>query len=495
MAIRKPRASDSRVWILEGGASPFALPEYLDCAYMHTDPSWAQGDVTREECPDPSHYGEYVVYDEIPGPVENPTAGIKMRYSADLARLLELTRRRCNFDVLMLQGRCGSPEDFAGGWDKIMVLPGARVTQWAIEKFSALQRADNGSTNEMVDFSSRDLYEIVRLTFSPSLAAALVTTEVVGLDVGPNPADECDDLCPDPCPVIVAVQLGSDPALPSVIYSGDGGATWAVEDITTMATTDVPSDIRLMGRYVVVLDNTGNSYHYTTLASLLAGSPVWAEQASGFIALKLPNEGVYISGNLYIAANGGYVYRLRGVGSPVEVLEAGVATAQNLVDISAIDSTHIVAVGASNAVVSTDDGANFELVVGPTVGTALTAVDMMDSRTWLASTATGLYATRNEGATWEQKGLPVAMTAIGDIRHTGNVVYLGGTSNALAIILRNIAGGTDEASAWYVLPEGAGAIPTGQRINKLALCPGNYNLVWAAGLGTTTDGLLVKATP
>lgn len=493
----KVRAADSRIWLLRGGAGPSALPDLLDCAALSTDPSWAQGGITREECPDPAHYGDFVVYDEIPGAVENPTAGIRMRYSRDLATLLELTRARCGFDVQLLIGRCQSPEDYAGGWDKILTLVGARVTNWSAEKISAMSRADNGSANEMIDFSARDIYEVVPLTFSPSLAAALIEREIVGLDVGNTYAGEdCDDPCPTPCRVIVAIQLGDGAdASPSVIYSGDGGVTWAAEEVTTMASTDVPTDIRIMGRYVVVLDSTGNSYHYATLADLLAGSPTWAEQATGFVATKTPNESIYVSGNLYIAANGGYIYRLRGVGSAVEVLEAGSATVQNLTDIYAVDNAHIVAVGASNAVVYTDDGTDFELVVGPSVGTALTTIDMLDSRAWLVSTATALYATLDAGQTWDQKGLPVAMSAIGDIRHVDNVVYLGGTSGGAPAILRNTAGGTDEHSAWYVLPEGVGTIPTGQRINKLGVCPTNHNLVYGAGLGAVADGLLVRATP
>lgn len=493
----KVRASDSRVWLLRGGASPAASPEFLDCAALSSDPEWGQGDLTREECPDPSKYGGFIVYDEIPGEQDNPKMGIKMRYSRDLAPLLELTRSGCGFDIQLLIGRCASPEDY-NGWDKILNFIGARVTNWAAEKISTMNRADNGSTNEMIDISGRDLYEIVRLNFGASLAAAVVVRELTGLDVcNAVSGDECDEPCPNPCQVVLAVQLGDGvDASPSVIYTGDGGVTFAAEDVTTMASTDTPSDIKCAGNFVVVLDNTGNSYHYTTLESLLAGTPTWTEVTTGFVATKLPNEGFYIGGVLYIVGNGGYIYKVSGIGSAATVLDAGNATVQNLVDVWALDTHNIIAVGASNAVVVTDDGGlNWALVVGPSVGTALTAVCMLDERTWLVSTATTLYSTLNAGVTWSTEALPVAMTAITDIQHEDGVVYLSGVSDGGGVILRNPAGGTGEQNAWQVLPEGVGAIPTNQRINKIATCHGNHNLVYGAGLGAVADGFMVRATP
>lgn len=496
MARGKPkvRASDSRIWLLKCGANPTVVPELLSCAALSSDPDWSLGDTTREECPDPANYGAFIVYDEIPGAVDNPKLSIKMRYARDLAPLLEFARSRQRADVQILIGRCNSPEDYRG-WDKILVLTYAKPTKWGAEKISAMTSGDDGSANEMIDLSGVEFYEIVQLSYSGALAAADAEFPIVGIDICAG--NNCDDEpCPTPCQVVIAVMPGSAPDLPSVLYTSDGGATWAREDVTTMAATDVPSDIRCAGQSVIVLDNTGNSYHHTVLDDLLAGSPTWAEVTSGFVATKLPNEGVFRSGVLFIAANGGYIYRVRGAGSVATVLEAGSLTVQNLTDIDAVDSRHVVAVGASNAVLVSDDGENFALVVGPAVGVALTAVCVLDERTWLVSTATALFSTVNAGATWATEGLPVAFTSITDIQRVDGVVYLSGISAGVGTILRNTEGGSDALGGWYVLPEGVGAIPNNDAVNKLAVCAGNHNLVYGGGLNADgIAGFLVRAVP
>lgn len=489
------RASDFRVWLLRCGANPAVIPELLSCAALSSMPDWGLGDTERSECPDPSSYAGFVVYDEIPGAVDNAKIGVKMKYARDLAPLLAFARTRQIADIQLLMGRCNSPEEYTK-FDKILVLTYAKPTKWAADKITAMQSGDNGSSEEMIDLSGVEFYEIVPLTFSSPLAPTLVTREVTGIDICDSP--NCEDVpCPTPCQVVVAVQIGDGAALkPAVIYTD--GTTWASEDVTTMTFAETPSDIICMGDYVVVLDSTGNSYHYTTLESLLAGAPVWTEKTTGFVALKLPNKGVYISGTLYIAANAGYIYRVRSAGSAAVAVEAGVATAQNLNEIDAIDTHHIVAVGDSNVVLSSDDGVNFDLIVGPIIGQNLMSVCMLDVNTWLVGAANGkLYSTLNGGATWAEKALPVGLDAVDDIKHVGGVIYLTGveTDSGSGVILRNTAGGTDAMSAWYVLPEGTGAISTNQGIHDLAVCQSDYNLVYGAGLGLITDGIIVRATP
>ncbi len=56
-------------------------------------------------------------------------------------------------------------------------------------------------------------------------------------------------------------------------------------------------------------------------------------------------------------------------------------------------------------------------------------------------------------------------------------------------ILRTIDGG----NSWYVVPEGNTGFPANDRLNMLAPCINDPNIVYGGGLGdNATDGILIK---
>jgi len=54
--------------------------------------------------------------------------------------------------------------------------------------------------------------------------------------------------------------------------------------------------------------------------------------------------------------------------------------------------------------------------------------------------------------------------------------------------LRTIDGGY----SWYVMPEGAGTIPTNAGVTALAVCE-DPNVLFATGAASAGDGILLKA--
>ena len=60
------KTSQSRVFTIDGGASPNTSPVYQSLARAQAA-SWPQGDVTPVRVPDPDAYESFVVVDQIKG--------------------------------------------------------------------------------------------------------------------------------------------------------------------------------------------------------------------------------------------------------------------------------------------------------------------------------------------------------------------------------------------------------------------------------------------
>ena len=71
---------------------------------------------------------------------------------------------------------------------------------------------------------------------------------------------------------------------------------------------------------------------------------------------------------------------------------------------------------------------------------------------------------------------------------TPSVGFMAHSTGTAGRVLRTIDGGF----SWYVLPEGAGSIPANESVNRLAVCD-DPNILYAAGVGSGADGILLKA--
>jgi len=491
-------AGESRVWVAEEGAGPGNVFTYQGCMKIG-DTSWPQGDLTRIECPSPDRYNEFVEVAAVQGAQERVSTQLMGRYPRDLSTLLELTRRRCRFDVHVHVGRCKDPQDFVTGWDKIKVYRDARVTEWSDENAGAIESGEQNPVNETAEVSAKDLYEIVTLGFSEQ-AAATVVREVTNIVV-------CDSVscggCEDPsigCQKVFAIELGfgaTPGTTPAVIYTKDGGLNWAKSQVITMLADEVPTGLACVSGNLIAISQTTGGLHYASIASILEGTETWVEMTTGF-AVAIEPQAIASAGAraTWIVAESGYIYFAEDPTAAVIVQNAGVVTTQTLNDVDAIDSQNVVAVGNSNAVVFTDNGGDtWQAVTGPAVGVALTAVAMISPSHWLVGDANGdLWYTLDSGLNWTERALPGTPTRIDDIKMVDDTVgYISIRQAAPAgKILRSMDGG----QTWYVLPEKttSGAIPANDRINEVAVCKDNVNVVFGGGLSdTTTDGIIVKA--
>jgi photosystem II stability/assembly factor-like uncharacterized protein len=448
--------------------------------------------------PDPEQYGQFITVDRIKAQQGLPTISIESRLTRDLSELLLLVRKGCAFDVQLHAGQCEDPRDFNGGWEKIYVLEAAEATSYDTADFGALDADQEAVVNETVPMTGQNWYEIKRIA-GGEVAASDVVQEVVDVIICDSRQCGACGISSNGCEKIFAVSkntAGSPGLGAQVLYSGDGGSLWGSTVVTTLGASDDPSALACSGIYLVVASLESESVHIAPLADILLGVETWTEVTTGFVAAHGPNA-IFTLGSTFnwLVGNGGYIYFSDDIGSGVSVQSAGGQTVQNLLAISGSDELNLVAVGASNTILFTNNGGDtWSSITGPAIGEDITSVAVKSPTVWIVGTSAGnLFYTGDGGATWTAKLFPGSGSGVvQDIQFSnGTVGYLSHTtSGGVGRILRTIDGGF----SWYVLPEAAGlSLPDNDKIDALAACTEDVNLVFGAGLGANaTDGILIK---
>lgn len=496
MPPRLQKNSQTRLFLIEDRANPARKPAYQALARA-LGLTWPQGAVTPIRIPDPAQYGRYISIDKIKAPQDLPTISIEAHMVRELSDLLALVRKGCDLDIQLHAGLCEDPRDFNAGWEKIYVLEGASPTSYDTGELGNLDGTE-AIVNQTVPLTGLDWYEIKRIV-GGELASAEVVQEVVGIVIcDSRQCGECG-IPSNGCEKYFAVtkNTGGSPGLGAqVLFSADGGATWDSTVITTLGATNDPSGIACVGANLVVISNEDTSLHYAPLADILNGIESWTKVTTGFVAAKGPNS-IFSLGSVFnwIVGDGGYIYFGDDLASQVAVQSSGGASVQNLSAIHGSDELNLVAVGASNTVLFTEDGgAVWSAVTGPTPGVALNTVFVKSQNVWLVGTAGGeLWYTRDSGANWTKKAFPGSGTGqVRDIKFaTPTVGYMAHSTTAPAgRILRSVDGGF----SWYIAPEQAGlSIPANDYIKSLAACSEDVNLILGAGLAdNAADGIIVK---
>ena len=487
------QAAFSRVFLIEGRARPDHSPQYESC--LKADAlDQAFGDVERIECPDPDAYGRFIEIGSMQGAIERMTTSLVGKYAADLqSDLLRLAKARCPADVQIHFGACTDPRAF-NNFSKALILEGVHLTNWGTEALGALSSDDNAAVNETADISIGEAYEALPLNIVER-GKDIVTNPLVDVVICDNAGcGECDNES-DGCQRIYAIAGstgGSPGTAPDLVYSLDKGANWAADDVDSLAPSDSADAVACLDIYVVVVSHGADSiswkHKHDVDAGVIGG---WTEVTTGIVAAGSPTDAWSVGTYMFICGDTGYIYGTDDPTVGVTVLDAGVATVQNLAAIHAISDTFAVAVGAAGAVVWTKDRVTWALATAP-VAAALTCVWVKNEDEWFVGTATGaLYYTLDRGVTWTALTIPGGpYTTIWDIAFaTKSVGYLsGGVAGPAAKMLRTFDGG----HSWVVLPEGVGAIPTVHQLDAIAACEYDPNFVVAVGLNEGgVDGVIL----
>ena len=490
------RSPFSRVFIIEDRAGPSNVPSYEGQARA-MGPSWAFGDRTPIREPDPDRYGAFNIIDAIKAERELPQLTIENRYQYTLSTFLDLGRRGCPFDTQIHFGKCQDPRDFNGGWDKILVLEAADLTNWSTNEMGALEQGQDANVLETIDMDGFDMFEIKQLAFS-ELAAAAVVQEVIDIIICDAISCGACGLSSDGCSVFFGIQLsaGGSPGLPAeVIFSSDAGSTIGETNVTSLPAGQEPTSVACVGTLLAVGSaGTDDAIHTADLSDIIDGVEVWARNAAG-IDTGNGIEALYNAGAAFTWAGGenGLIYFWADITSAAVIQDNAAVGSEDYAAIDGLDDQVIVAVGANNQVARTENGGDtWSALTGPAVGVDLTAVAVNGEDEILIGDANGqLWYSLDAGLTWTEKTFPGSGSGqVEDLCFaTKTVGYMSHTLSGAGRIFRTIDGG----NSWYLLPEGTGSIPTNQRINALTCCGEDVNVMYAGGLGSGTDGIIVKA--
>lgn len=499
MSQSAAKAGDSRVWIIEDGPGPENAATYMGL-WKIGDTSWNLGDVTDIKAPSSRAYNRFDKIGSYQGEEERVTTQIMGRYLADLSDLLRIARKRCPLMVQVYVGKCRTPTDYAYGWQKIKVYPDARISTWSDENAGALDDSEQNMTNESADLNASELYELKPLVYDQILAA-LTLNELTGVAICDD--GDCGD-CGDPSDgcqhVFFAMDgtTGSPTASPSVIVSKDKGESGSVYLVNTVAPGISISALACVGAYLVLVINGEDALEYARIADLLAGTPTWTEVATGFVAAGSPSA-IYAPSPsaVYIAGDGGYVYKSTNIIGGVTAVESGSLTVSNLTAIHGLGSEFIVAGGASGVVIFSQNGGKSWAAATAVTGTPnISQIWVISEKVWWAATASGLYYTLDGGVSWTAKTLPGTATNITDIQFvedpTGpDVVGIAiGDAGASIEVFRTWNGG----ETWVFDPRPEyGTLPGGMATQAgLALCEHDPNLVFIVGDDGASGGVALK---
>jgi hypothetical protein len=252
-------------------------------------------------------------------------------------------------------GPCKRPDDFINGWSISSRSTATAARTIHDESGNTTQEDDNASMTA-VEFQFAAIYKIGALLFGEK-GAGEVEREVVGLVwAGGIDCGACGPGDNGIKPPVRGheVERRGQPGTPAeVIYTVDGGATFAQQNITGLGGTVDPTGIALAGNNLIVLDTAGNGYWYAEINTITGVPGTWTNVTSGFVASKQPTD-MYVAGSRasLLLANGGYIYRSTDIASGVTAIETGNVNTSNYQRIHGQDDT-IVVVGDSGKIVKT----------------------------------------------------------------------------------------------------------------------------------------------
>lgn len=451
--------------------------------------------------PDPRNAKRYRLAGTTIAPADLAKAGLTFREKHGTIPL-PLTKIGCPLAFYELTGVCGDLSDFIKGWsDYILIYSGARVTDKDGGQRTAFDSDDPLEVKVSVTLS--EVYPIGAISFGEQ-AATQINLEVVDITYGNR--EECGTCGTqnDGTKWLYAITKTSgvaSPGLPAQLaYSTDGGLTWTALDVTGAGVTEILTAIDLMDNYLVILGD--EAYYYAEVNTNTGVPGAFTKVSTGFVSGKSGNDiVVFNSREAYIAADGGYIYKITDVTGGVSILNEGRATTNNLLRIDGSESAQtLVAVGATGTIVkSINRGATWSVAVAtPDAVNTIQAVSVMDKNRYWVGTATGgkLYYTLNGGETWTEKAFSGSGTGtVWDIVFASEEVgYVShSTTTPTARIFTTYDGGADWSNAAPRLNN----LPTFDRATRLAVpvtsdpATDANNLAVGGLAGDGTDGILL----
>lgn len=493
-----------RGFIQYGGPSPLNEAQYYGARnqyfFVGSIENPVRGSVSPINAPDPYRRKRY---ERIARSVEAPDFGTyALSVSAKHGTLPRVFGdMSCPLTLYLTAGKCKNPSDMNRGYeDWVYVLTGGEATDRSPGDMFVMEGDDALMTELSVTTAVQ--YGIGPL-FLGEQAATNVGANVI--DAVYAPPNDCIG-CQIGNERIYAITnpLGSSPTVQAeVIYSVDGGATWAEVNISGLGATVNPTAVEVVGEYLVVLSRAAGAHYYARIDPDTGVPGTFSTVTSGYVASAGPND-IFVQSpsEVYIVGNGGYIYRSLDITAGVTPVSAATVTTQNLQRIHGQGET-LVAVGNGGVVLYSSDGTIWATTTLTPTSQTLFAVSVRDSKLWWVGAGNGaFFYTVNGGKTWVTVTIPSA-TQVNDVvfptDEVGYVAY--DTTGPQGNLFTTIDGGNTWAAATPAsVPARIGSsIPVFDRANRIAVpvyaeaqTAANYLVI--AGLAADgSDGVIYVA--
>lgn len=493
---------DNRLYVQPGGARPDSPALYYGQSTNYgiiqgvTIP--INGTVTPIWTGDPRITNKYRQVRRAIAPP--PLAQATFNFMEKRGTLNRLLAQDCGFTAYNINAGCGDPSSLLYGWEGGKLEIYAEAIIGSINGGNRSDWANNTPVVNQVPATLREIYEIGGVGFGDILGSD-IAVEVIDVTFGNVQRCSGCGRANNGTNWRYAIQTftGSNEAslLYQVVDANNTVVSEGVLDITGIGGSVAPTAVDVVGQYIIVLVASENAYYYAAIDQATGIPGAFTKVTAGFVSTKTPQDLlVYNEHEVYIAANGGYVYKLTNIGSAVEVLTAGGVTVENLNRVAGSGDT-IVAAGASGTViVSLNRGASWALTAAEPSNDAILGLDVRDNvRFWVTTGGGELFYTLDGGETWEEIVLAGSPTSLNDVVFVNDEVgWVAGESSTDALLYYTPDGGADWSTP-NSAPRMNGISETAQSINRMAV-PSAANTELASnalligGLGATTDGYL-----
>jgi photosystem II stability/assembly factor-like uncharacterized protein len=479
-------AGEGDVFTQENWAYPFG---HLTCINAADLPK-PEGDLTPVFCPDESQKGKFKIEGYIQGEPGAASTTLQMPLSVISNYLLEV---KCPFNTWITYncaGLRGDPENY----QLAVLLYQMRKSNTSILAQAVAMGPDEESrimTNAEVSYEDRLLF--YQMAFAPN--SLNNTTAANAISFLP---ESCGDKCTNPRDLCAEGYMAMDGTMynSEVKYLKKGLSNWTqtAADPFTYAggdASDVVTFQTATGHRAVVSRGSTTMGEPAEVAITTDWGANWTNVDVGAVNGQYINRLFPLSGRIWAACSGGYIYRSDNLGDSWITLEAGDETVQNLNDICMYDTSVGYAVGNSNAFLYTLDGVEWAAGTGPAVGTNLLSVAINELGHVFVGAADGaIYRSEDRGVNWlDVDGVAGAWRDFGAgsidrIRFDPKNRYWGG------LLYNNAAGvgveyRTHDGGATWQAP--AGQVGTWNAgLNDLWLCDQNTVIVVGEVFNTTT---------
>lgn len=493
---------DSRLYVQSGGARPNSPANYYgqntNYGIIQALTVPVNGPVTPVWTGDPTILDKYRLIRRTIGAPPLPAA--TFHFLEKRGTLNKLLQQDCGATFYNLVGNCTDPSSILYGWE------GGKLEIYADGIFGSINggnRSDwqnNTPIINQIPTTLREFYEVGAVSFGEIMAADIadqITDVVFGNVLRCSGCGNANDGTNWQYGIMASTASNEAAVLYRITNPDGSELTSGVLNIDGIGATAEPTAIDVAGQFLIVLVTSENAYYYATINQATGIPGTFTKVTTGFVSAKTPTDlKVYSDHEIYVSANGGYLYKLTSVGAAVTVLSAAGATSANLGRIDGRGDT-IVAVGATGiGVISTNRGRTWSTLPTIPVSATLTALTVLDSnRFWVGTVAGGVYYNLDAGNTWTLVTLAGSPSIINDIAFVNDEVgWIAGVSASLAALWWTPDGGADW-SAVNAEPRISGINTAAQSILRIAVPTASNaevasNSLLIGGVGATTDGYM-----